>query len=105
MEVKLGTGVVEESQKRFFAIKLLERDDKIAEQMKTKVDVSAEIREMEEEFDDDTESIITNERYVYISSIIGKCLTKARRKRSLQPLIRSTVSSQTDGWHFLYLQL
>ena len=80
VEVKL-TGVVEESQKRFFAIKLLERDDKIAEQMKTKVDVSAEIREMEEEFDDDTESIITNERYVYISSIIGKCLTKARKEK------------------------
>ena len=80
VEVKL-TGVVEESQKRFFAIKLLERDDKIAEQMKTKVDVSAEIREMEEAFDDDTESIITNERYVYISSIIGKCLTKARKEK------------------------
>ena len=80
VEAKL-TGVVEESQKRFFAIKLLERDDKIAEQMKTKVDVSAEIREMEEAFDDDTESIITNERYVYISSIIGKCLTKARKEK------------------------
>ena len=80
VEAKL-TGVIEESQKRFFAIKLLERDDKIAEQMKTKVDVSAEIREMEEAFDDDTESIITNERYVYISSIIGKCLTKARKEK------------------------
>ena len=80
VEAKL-TGVVEESQKRFFAIKLLERDDKIAEQMKTRVDVSAEIREMEEAFDDDTESIITNERYVYISSIIGKCLTKARKEK------------------------
>ena len=80
VEAKL-TGVVEESQKRFFAIKLLERDDKIAEQMKTRVDVSAEIRKMEREFDDDTESIITNERYVYISSIIGKCLTKARKEK------------------------
>ena len=36
---------------------------------------------MEEEFDDDTESIITNERYIYISSIIGKCLTKARKEK------------------------
>ena len=75
------TGVVAEEQKRFFAIKLLERDDKIKEQMKTSVDVSAEIKEMEEEFDDDTESIITNERYVYISSIIGQCLTKARKDK------------------------
>ena len=75
------TGVVAEEQKRFFAIKLLERDDKIIEQMNTSVDVSAEIKEMENEFDDDTESIITNERYVYISSIIGQCVTKARKDK------------------------
>nr|WP_294651882.1 ferrous iron transport protein B [uncultured Blautia sp.] len=75
------TGVVAEEQKRFFAIKLLEKDDKIIEQMNTSVDVSAEIREMENEFDDDTESIITNERYVYISSIIGQCVTKARKDK------------------------
>ena len=75
------TGVVPEEQKRFFAIKLLERDDKIIEQMNTSVNVSAEIKEMENEFDDDTESIITNERYVYISSIIGQCVTKARKDK------------------------
>ena len=75
------TGVVPEEQKRFFAIKLLERDDKIIGQMNTSVNVSAEIKEMEDEFDDDTESIITNERYVYISSIIGQCVTKARKDK------------------------
>ena len=75
------TGVVPEEQKRFFAIKLLERDDKIIEQMNTSVNVSAEIKEMEDEFDDDTESIITNERYVYISSIIGQCVAKARKDK------------------------
>ena len=75
------TGVVPEEQKRFFAIKLLERDGKIIEQMNTSVNVSAEIKEMEDEFDDDTESIITNERYVYISSIIGQCVTKARKDK------------------------
>ncbi|MCM1500152.1 MAG: ferrous iron transport protein B [Clostridium sp.] len=68
---------VSEEMKRFFAIKLLERDDKIAEQLKVSVDVSAEIKTLEEAFDDDTESIITNERYVYISSIIGDCVKKA----------------------------
>ena len=73
--------MVPEEQKRFFAIKLLERDDKIIEQMNTSVNVSAEIKEMEDEFDDDTESIITNERYVYISSIIGQCVTKARKDK------------------------
>lgn len=79
-EEKLGSDIPEE-QKRFFAIKLLEKDDKIAEQMKQKADVSAEIKEMEDAFDDDTESIITNERYVYISSIIGECITKNGKKK------------------------
>ena len=51
-----------EEQKRFFAIKLLEKDDKINEMMTNVPDVSAEIKEMEDKFDDDTESVITNER-------------------------------------------
>ena len=75
------TGVVAEDQKRFFAIKLLEKDDKIKEQMKSVPDVSNEIKEMEDKFDDDTESIITNERYVYISSIIGECITKSSKEK------------------------
>lgn len=80
VEAKL-TGIVPEEQKRFFAIKLLEKDDKIKEQMRTAPDVSAEIGQMEEAFDDDTESIITNERYVYISSIIGECVTKQQKEK------------------------
>ena len=68
-------------QKRFFAIKLLEKDDKIEEQMKAAPDVSAEIKKLEDMFDDDTESIITNERYVYISSIIGDCVKKTGDKK------------------------
>ena len=79
---KLGAEIPAE-QKRFFAIKLLEKDDKIAEQMKCVPDVTPEIKALEEEFDDDTESIITNERYVYISSIIGECVTKAAKKENL----------------------
>ena len=74
------TGIVEEDQKRFFAIKLLERDNKIGEQMKQVPDVSMEIKQMEDSFDDDTESIITNERYVYISSIIDECITKNNKQ-------------------------
>ena len=80
VENKLGNTVPEE-QKRFFAIKLLEKDDKIQNQMKSVPDVSAEIKQMEDAFDDDTESIITNERYVYISSIIGECVTKSEKGR------------------------
>ncbi|MBQ7433276.1 MAG: ferrous iron transporter B [Lachnospiraceae bacterium] len=72
---KLGSDVAEE-QKRFFAIKLLEKDEKITTQMKQVPDVSAQIKALEDKYDDDTESIITNERYTYISSIIGKCVTK-----------------------------
>lgn len=78
VESKLRSDIVNE-QKRFFAIKLLEKDDKITEQMKSVPDVSAEIKQLEDKFDDDTESIITNERYVYISSIIGDCVTKNKK--------------------------
>ena len=82
---------IPEAQKRFFAIKLLENDDKIKEQMKLVPDVSNEIKALEDAFDDDTESIITNERYVYISSIIGKCVTKGRKGGM-------TVSDKIDRW-------
>ena len=75
------TGTVPEEQKRFFAIKLLEKDDKIQAQMKSVPDVSAEIQKMEELFDDDTESIITNERYVYISSIIHDCVKRNKQNK------------------------
>lgn len=67
---------VSEEQKRFFSIKLLEKDSKISEQMTSAPDVSAEIKRLEDAFDDDTESIITNERYVYIASIIKECVVK-----------------------------
>jgi ferrous iron transport protein B len=75
IEDKLGNEIPEE-QKRFFAIKLLEKDNKIQTQMKHVPDVSEEINRIEKEMDDDTESIITNERYVYISSIIHECFTR-----------------------------
>ena len=89
VERKLGYSVPEE-QKRFFAIKLLERDDKIKAQMTSAPDVTAEINELESKMDDDTESIITNERYVYISSIIKNCYTKNKTGEKL------TVSDKID---------
>lgn len=78
VESKIGSAVAEE-QKRFFAIKLLERDSKISELMRNAPDVSNEIKKLEDTFDDDTESIISNERYVYISSIISGCYTKKNK--------------------------
>ncbi len=89
VENRLGNSVPEE-QKRFFAIKLLERDDKIKAQMTSAPDVSAEINELENKMDDDTESIITNERYVYISSIIKSCYTKNKTGEKL------TISDKID---------
>lgn len=88
VEAKLPSDITEE-QKRFFAIKLLEKDDKIADVMTKVPDVSAEINALENAFDDDTESIITNERYVYISSIIKECYKKNGEKKL-------TVSDKID---------
>ncbi|MGN8921772.1 ferrous iron transport protein B [Lachnospiraceae bacterium HCP28S3_F9] len=72
---------VPEEQKRFYAIKLFERDDKIQEQLKQAPDVESIVEVAEKEFDDDAESIITNERYAYISSVIGDCLKKANKDK------------------------
>ncbi|MBR1930246.1 MAG: ferrous iron transporter B [Lachnospiraceae bacterium] len=88
VEAKL-TGQVSDEQKRFFAIKLIERDDKIVDLFDNVPDVDAEIKALEDAFDDDTESIITNERYVYISSIIKDCYTKAAGEKL-------TVSDKID---------
>ena len=71
---------VPDAQKRFFAIKLLEKDDKISENLKVVPYVNNQIEALEKEFDDDTESIITNERYEYISSIIKGCYTKSSKE-------------------------
>lgn len=78
IENSLGSSVPEE-QKRFYAIKLFERDDKIADTMKSKPDVENIVTALEKELDDDAESIITNERYTYISSIIDGCYSKNRK--------------------------
>ena len=89
VENNLGSGIADK-QKRFFAIKLLEKDEKIKEQLTNVPDVSAEIAQLENEFDDDTESIITNERYNYITSIIDVCLKKGKTGQKL------TVSDKID---------
>ena len=69
-----------EEQQRWYAIKIFERDDKVLAKMNLDAQVAAHIEEdikaAEEELDDDAESIITNERYVYIASIIKGCYKK-----------------------------
>lgn len=80
VEAKIGFDILEE-QRRFFAIKLLEKDEKILSQMKQVPDIEEEINYLETEMDDDTESIITNERYLYISSIIKDCYQKSKKEK------------------------
>lgn len=69
-----------EEQQRWYAVKIFERDDKVLESLKidkTTLDhIENDIRKAEEEMDDDAESIITNERYIYIASIIKACYKK-----------------------------
>ena len=72
---------VPEEQKRFFAVKLFERDEKIREQHPGLPDVEMVVKAVEEELDDDSESIITNERYTYISSVIRQCCTRKNKQK------------------------
>ncbi len=72
---------IPESQKRFIAIKLLEKDKNIADSLKVIPNIIKQIETLENTFDDDTESIITNERYEYISSIIKECYTKKNSEK------------------------
>ena len=69
-----------EEQQRWYAIKVFERDDKVLEQLKidpeTMKHIEADIAAAEKELDDDAESIITNERYVYIAQVIKSCYRK-----------------------------
>ena len=69
-----------EDQQRWYAIKIFERDDKVLEQLHIPSDVMShietDIKAAETELDDDAESIITNERYVYIAEIIKHCYKK-----------------------------
>lgn len=71
-----------EEQQRWYAIKIFERDDKVLEQMNIPAEklehVEGDIKAAETELDDDSESIITNERYVWIASIMQSCLKKAK---------------------------
>ena len=76
-----------EEQQRWYAIKIFERDDKVLEQLKIDATVMSHIEEdikaAEKELDDDAESIITNERYVYIAQLIKGCYKQKKAKGEL----------------------
>jgi ferrous iron transport protein B len=91
-----------EEQQRWYAIKIFERDDKVLAKMNLDARVAAHIEEdikaAEEELDDDAESIITNERYVYIASIIKGCYKKKQAgKLSTSDKIDKIVTNRWLG--------
>ena len=72
-------GNIPAGQRRFYAVKLFERDDKIQASMTSAPNVESIIKKAEDEMDDDAESIITNERYSYISRIIDDSYQKKNK--------------------------
>lgn len=74
---------IPEEQQRWYAIKIFERDEKVLEMLNIPADkkshIEQDIAAAEKEMDDDSESIITNERYIYIASIIKGCLKKKNK--------------------------
>ena len=91
-----------EEQQRWYAIKLFERDDKVLSQMHLDASVFAHVEEdikaVEKEMDDDAESIITNERYLYIASIIKACYKKKNvGKMSVSDKIDQVVTNRWLG--------
>ncbi|MGN1473021.1 MAG: ferrous iron transporter B, partial [Eubacteriales bacterium] len=88
-----------EDQQRWYAIKLFERDDKVLEQIKLDKEVlehiESDIKAVEAEMDDDAESIITNERYIYIGQIIKGCYKKkSAGKLSVSDKIDKVVTNR-----------
>lgn len=91
-----------EEQQRWYAIKIFERDDKVLEQVNLDKEISAhietDIKAVEDELDDDAESIITNERYVYIGQIIKGCYKKkSAGKLSISDKIDKVVTNRFAG--------
>ncbi len=90
-----------EEQQRWYAIKVFERDDKVMEQLKipaeTMKHIEADISAAEKELDDDAESIITNERYVYIAQVMKSCVKKKPAKLSTSDKIDKVVTNRWLG--------
>ena len=80
-------GKVDEGYLRWYAIKLFERDSKVLEDLKLDKELASHLEEhiadCEKELDDDAESIITNQRYAYINTVVGKAVKKKAPKGSL----------------------
>jgi len=95
---KLIEGKVPREQLRWFSVKLFERDEKVMELLKLDEEAAEEleneIQSCEAALDDDSESIIVNERYVYISSIINDCYKKNRAGLTISDKIDMVVTNR-----------
>ena len=88
-----------EAEQRWYAVKIFERDDKVLEQLKLNPQIAAhiekDIQAAEEEMDDDAESIITNERYIFIGQLMKRCYkNKAVGKLSTSDKIDKIVTNR-----------
>ncbi len=87
-----------EQQQRWFAIKLFERDQKVYEALNVpeekRAHIEADIAACEREMDDDSESIITNERYIYIAGIIKDCLKKKHKGLTISDKIDRVITNR-----------
>ncbi len=94
-------GYAEEKQKRWYAVKLLEKDEKVIEQLKLPASVMArvnsEVSALESELGDDTESIITDARYGYICDVIGQTVRKSSKGLTASDKIDKIVTSRVFG--------
>lgn len=100
VEEVLPTSIAAE-QRRWYAIKVLERDSKVLEELKLPVSAKSKadtvITDLEKAMDDDTESIITNERYEYITSLIAKYVKKPKEKMTTSDKIDRIVTNRVLG--------
>ncbi len=89
---------IPEEQQRWYAIKIFERDEKVLEMLNIPGDkrahIEADIAAAEKEMDDDSESIITNERYIYIASVIKGCLKKKNKGMTVSDKIDKVVTNR-----------
>ena len=89
---------IPEEQQRWYSIKIFERDEKVLEMLnisaEKKTHIEEDIAAAEKEMDDDSESIITNERYIYIADVIKNCLKKKKRGMTVSDRIDKIVTNR-----------
>ncbi len=95
---ELAGNCIPQENSRWYCVKLFERDEKLCSQIKIPSDKAAQIERVitacETELDDDSESIITNERYEYIAKIVKSCVQKKRRTLSVSDKIDRIVTNR-----------